>query len=128
MRELISVKKYYEVIEKSLQLLETIEEGLIYIQKQLEELRYEEGFTVLKDAMEAIVSIESAIHPMKDGLQENCLDVLAVAIKESMKKAINSYENGKELDLGEQIEKEILPSFMKWKEEVERVLNPYILS
>lgn len=128
MRELISVKKYYEVIEKSLQLLETIEEGLIYIQKQLEELRYEEGFTVLKDAMEAIASIENAIHPMKDGLPENSLDDLVAVVKENMDKAINSYEHGKELDLGDQIEKEIYPSFMKWKDEVERVLSPFILS
>jgi len=128
MRELISVKKYYEVIEKSLQLLETIEEGFVYIQNQLAELRYEEGFTVLKDAMEAIASIENAIHPMKDGLPENSLDDLVAVVKENMDKAINSYEQSKETELEEQIEKEILPSFMKWKEEVKRVLNPFILS
>lgn len=122
------MKKYYEVIEKTLQLLETIEEALIYIQKQLDELRYEEGFTVLKDAMEAISSIESAIDPMRDGLPENSLNALAAAIKENMDKAINSYEQGKEVNLVEQIENEVLPSFMSWKEEVERVLNPYMLS
>ncbi|MCQ1528612.1 hypothetical protein [Lutispora saccharofermentans] len=120
--------KYHEVIEKSLQLLETTEEGLIYIQKQLEELRYEEAFIVLKDVMEAIASIEDAIYPMKDRLPENDIDILAVSLRESMNKAISSYEQGKEADLKKQISGNILPSFKNWREEIKRIFVPYIVS
>lgn len=120
--------KYHEVIEKSLQLLETTEEGLIYIQKQLEELRYEEAFIVLKDVMEAIASIEDAIYPMKDRLPENDIDILAVSLRESMNKAISSYEQGKEADLKKQISENILPSFKNWREEIKRIFVPYIVS
>ena len=122
------MKKYHEVIERILQLLETIEEGFGYIKEQLEKLHYEEGLVVLKDAMEAIGSIESALHPIKVKLPENNLDALIVAIKCNMDNAINSYEQGKEVYLVEQIEKEILPSFLTWKEELQRALKPYVFS
>ena len=122
------MKKYYEVIERILQLLETIEEGFIYVKEQLEKLHYEEGFIVIKDAMEAIESIENALKPIKAKLPENDLDDFTAAIKHNMDNAINSYEQGKEVYLVEQIEKEILPSFLKWKEELERVLRPYVIS
>ena len=122
------MKKYHEVIERILQLLETIEEGFIYVREQLEKLHYEEGLVVLKDAMEAIGSIESALHPIKAKLPENNLDVLTLTIKRNMDNAINSYEQGKEVYLVEQIEKEILPSFLTWKEELQRALKPYVFS
>lgn len=122
------MEKYYEVIERILQLLETIEEGYIYIKEQLEKLHYEEGFIVLKDAMEAIESIENALQPIKDILPENSLDAFSAAIKNNMNKAINSYERGKEVYLAEQIEEEIYPTFMTWKKEVERILRPYVNS
>lgn len=122
------MKKYYEVIEKSLQLLETIEEGFIYTQKQLDELRYEEAFTVLKDVMEAVASIEDAMYPLKDKLPENNIDISAVPLRESMSKAISSYEQGKEADLKKQISENILPAFSNWREEIERIFGPYIVS
>jgi len=122
------MKKYHEVIERILQLLETIEEGFIYVKEQLEKLHYEEGFIVIKDAMEAIESIENALKPIKAKLPENNLDVLTLTIKRNMDNAINSYEQGKEVYLVEQIEKETLPSFLAWKEGLERVLNPYLFS
>ncbi len=120
--------KYHEVIEKSLQLLETTEEGLAYIQNQLEELRYEEAFIVLKDVMEAIASIEDAIYPMKDGLPENDIDILAASLRESMNKAVSSYEQGKEVDLEKQISENILTSFKNWREEIKRIFAPYVVS
>src|SRR5690606_37025433 len=122
------MKKYHEVIERILQLLETIEEGFIYVQEQLEKLHYEEGFIVIKDAMEAIESIENALKPIKAKLPENDLDDFTAAIKHNMDNAINSYEQGKEVYLVEQIEKEILPSFLTWKEELQRALKPYVFS
>ena len=122
------MKKYHEVIERILQLLETIEEGFIYVKEQLEKLHYEEGFIVIKDAMEAIESIENALKPIKAKLPENDLDDFTAAIKHNMDNAINSYEQGKEVYLVEQIEKEILPSFLAWKEELQRALKPYVFS
>lgn len=122
------MEKYKEVIERILQLLETMEEGYIYIKNQLEKLYYEEGIIVLNDAMDAVNSIENALYPIKAELPEKNLDAYTEAIKHSMDNAINSYEQGKEVYLTEQIEKEILPSFLAWKEELERVLRPYVNS
>lgn len=122
------MEKYYEVIERTLQLLETIEEGFDYIQNQVAELRYEEAFTILQDIMEGIDSIERAIYPMKDGLVENNIDILAVSVRESMNKTVSIYEQSKEVDLENQMAKEIFPAFRSWKEEIERVLMPYVVS
>jgi len=122
------MEKYHEVIERILQLLETMEEGYMYIKDQLEKLCYEESFIVLNDAMGAVNSIENALYPIKAELPENSLDAFIAAIKHNMNNAINSYEQGKEVYLTEQIEKEVLPSFLAWKKELERVLRPYVIS
>ncbi|SNS48924.1 hypothetical protein SAMN05446037_101165 [Anaerovirgula multivorans] len=122
------MNKYYEVIQQILPLLDTIKEGILHIQNQLVELRYEEALTLLQDAMKGIASIDSVMQPIYDELPENNIDTLFVVVKESMNKAVDSYEQGSESNLENQIEKEVLPSFKAWKEEMEKVLKPYVVS
>ncbi|AOT70019.1 hypothetical protein [Geosporobacter ferrireducens] len=125
---MIHIKKYYDVIEKCLGLLNTIEEGFEYIQNQIKELRYENAFIVLQDIAEGISSIENAIMPMEDKLPNNNVGERTIEVKENIHKAMNSYKQEKQSQLEEQIKQEIYPAFIGWKEEVERILRPYLLA
>lgn len=120
------MKKYYEVIRQILPLLETIEEAILHIQKQLKELRYEEALDLLEDSTIGIASIEKAMQPMMPELQENNIASLIARLKEKIDNAVNIYEKKKEENLQKQIEGEILPAFTEWKEEMDRLLKPYI--
>jgi len=120
--------KYREVIERILELLDTMKAGLDYIQLKLSELKYEEALIVIKDIVDALDSIYNSIQPMESQLPENNLVAFTASIKYNLDNVIKSYEQGKEAYVAEQIEKGILPSFLVWKGELERVLRPYIIS
>jgi len=120
--------RYREVIERILELLDTMKEGLDYVQVQLTELKYEEALVVIKDIVDALDSIYNSIQPMESQLPENNLVAFTASIKYNLDNVIKSYEQGKEAYVSEQIEKGIVPSFLVWKKEIERVLRPYVIS
>ncbi|MDF2802269.1 MAG: hypothetical protein K0S61_2172 [Anaerocolumna sp.] len=123
-----TIKKHYQVIENILELLNTIEEGILYAQSQIAELLYEEAFTILQDTMEGISCIESALEPMKSELIDNNIDILFIDLKEKVGKVVDSKAQEQQSDLEGQISKEIFPIFLRWKEEMEKTLKPYIVS
>lgn len=118
----------FEVIYNIFPLLDTMEEGILHLKKQTFELRYEEAFVSLQDLVEAMGIIENVIYPMQDKLPKNNINLLLDKLKENINKAINSYEYGKEVMLEGQLENQIYPVFINWKEEIEMILKPYILS
>ena len=122
------IKKFLEVIHNIFPLLNTIEEGLNHIKQQLFELRYEEALGLLEDVVLGISSIEDAIQPMMPELEENKIEILSVTLKESISKILETYKDGKEIDLATQVEEGVLIAFQYWKEEIERVLRPYVVS
>ena len=122
------IYKYIEVIQQILPLLNTIEEGILHTKHQLAELRYEQALVMFQDVMEGIASIENAIYPMKNELPKNDIESLFIALKEGINNAISSYEHSKETNIENQISEEVLPAFLTWKQEMEKVLKPYAVS
>ncbi len=125
---MLKIKNFLEVIHNIFPLLNTIEEGLNHIKQQLFELRYEEALGLLEDVVLGISSIEDAIQPMMPELEENKIEILSVTLKESISKILETYKDGKEIDLATQVEEGVLIAFQYWKEEIERVLRPYVVS
>lgn len=122
------MEKYIEVILNLLPLLDTIGEGILYSKKQIQELRYEEAKELLEDMVTGIVSIEDAIQPMLQYLPQNKIVALETKLKDDISKVVSSYENGKEVGLNKFIEERLLVDFNSWKEELERILRPYVVS
>ncbi|TYQ15022.1 UNVERIFIED_CONTAM: hypothetical protein Cloal_1423 [Acetivibrio alkalicellulosi] len=112
-----------EVVKHIFPLLDTMEKGIIHIQKQLSELRYEEAFTVLEDTMHGIACIEKVLEGMKGELPKSHIDQLTAKIKECMSIAVSNYENKKEVELQKHINSEMLPVFTDWKDEIEKSLS-----
>jgi hypothetical protein len=92
------------------------------------ELRYEEAFVVLQDVAQGIECIESAMEPFISEVVHNNIDTLRINIKEKLGKIIDSNEQERYINSKIQISEEILPTFIDWKEEIEKVLKPYIVS
>jgi len=125
---LIIIEKYREVIERILELLDTMEEGLDFIQNQLSELKYEEALVVLNDVIDAVFSIDSSIQPMEKMLPQNDINELSLLFRESLNKAVERYNQNNEVNIDGLLQKEIIPQFKRWREEVEKVLRHYIVS
>ena len=105
-----------------------MEEGIIHLQKQMQELRYEEALGLLEDVMMGMASIEDAIQPMMSELVENNIEITGATLKENISRAVNIYKGGKEAELEKQVEEGILVAFKKWKQEIVQVLRPYVVS
>jgi len=105
-----------------------MEEGLEFIQIGLSELKYEEAQIVLKDVIDAVHSIDSSIQPMQSGLPQNNISTLSSLLKKSLDKALERFDQNNELNINSLLENETYPAFKSWREEIEKVLRPYILS
>lgn len=121
------MNKHIEVIHNILALLPTIEEGINHIKVQISELRYEEALGLLEDLMLGIASIEQSLEPITE-IPKKKIAHLTANLKDSILKIVENYEKGKKELIENQMESEVLPSFMNWKKELETTLKPYVLS
>lgn len=112
-----------EITNGITELMETLEEGLNHIKKQLAELRYEEALMLLADAMEGVAAIEKAIDEVKDELTDNKMDELLKELLGVMNQVLISYERKEELQVENQVMADVIAVFGKWREEVERVVR-----
>lgn len=121
------MNKHIEVIHNILPLLSTIEEGLNHIKVQMSELRFEEALGLLQDSMLGIASIEQSLEPISEIPKEK-ISYLTTDLKNSIVKIVENYEKGKQELIENQIEKDVIPAFLSWKQELENTLKPYTIS
>ncbi|MEW9124847.1 MAG: hypothetical protein AB2421_19200 [Thermotaleaceae bacterium] len=124
------MSKHIEVIYNILPLLSTIEEGLNHIKNQLSELRYEESFALIQDAMMGIASIESALQPMESQfkeLQDSDMIKKKQDLNQYMSTVVNLYENKKYKELEKKVNL-VLGAFIVWRESIEQIVRPQIIS
>lgn len=114
---------YVEIKDRIIELMETLAEGLLHIRKQLSELRYEEALILFSDAKDAINAITNTIDIIKTELPENKIDILVLEVLAAIDVVMDSYTQGEELSLDYKIAENLLPSFEKWRVEVERALR-----
>lgn len=117
-----------EVILSILELLETMEEGIEYIEEKLQNLDIESSTTVLQDTINAFSAIEAAVTPMVDQLEENEILEKTEELKGSFNRLVKEYEkdNGQEFTQINQLS--LKPVFENWKTEIELRLRPYVVS
>ena len=109
-------------------MLDSLEEGILYSKKQVQELKYEEAKETLEDITLGIISIKDAIQPILQHLSENDILELETKLLNNFNKIISSYKYRKEVELEKLIGEGLLITFNHWKEALEKALLPYIVS
>ncbi len=117
-----------EVISNILNLLDIMEEGLSYIKEKIMELNKEAAMTVLSDTLAAFSSIETAITPMLDELEENQILEKTEILREKLDIMVREYEKEDGQMFYEIIQFSLEPAFKGWKEEIELRIRPYVAS
>lgn len=120
--------KYLDVIRRTLQLSETILEGLTYIQANLDLGEFEKTKTMFTDVIEGIYQIQQSISAFLSELPANEIAALNGKLKNSLDGVVSAYEQKKAAQLKEKMEEELLPVFEQWQEELRRCLRPYLLN
>lgn len=122
------MEKYTEVIHKILELTETMQEGLDYIDRQLSDLKYEQACAVLADIVEAEERIQDSLKMMANELQDNCIEDCTNELRSILGKTMQYYENGEAAKMQDTVETCLIPVYRKWRDEIRRALEPYVLS
>lgn len=120
--------KYLDVIRKTLQLSETILEGLTYIQANLDLGEFEKTKTMFTDVIEGIYQIQQSLSAFLSELPANEIAALNGKLKNSLDGVVSAYEQKKAAQLKEKMEDDLLPVFEQWQEELKRCLRPYLLN
>ncbi|QGU00402.1 hypothetical protein SYNTR_1808 [Candidatus Syntrophocurvum alkaliphilum] len=122
------MEKYYEVIVRILELLETMDSGLEQVKLKTEEGKFEETLMMFNDLVVGYSSIESAMQPMLEKLPENNLENKSQKMRDSVDQMVATYENKEPAKGLELMKSSLLPAFQEWKKEIEKTIKPYILS
>ena len=117
-----------EVIKHTLDLLETMEEGMDYVKAKLGELNIEGTVTVLTDLITAFTEVEKSISPMMAELPENQILEKADKLRTDFDMMVKEYEASKGQKAYEIMQFTLEPSFKNWKQELENTLKPYTIS
>ncbi|WP_053955791.1 hypothetical protein [Inediibacterium massiliense] len=116
-----------EVIQKTLDLLETMEEGIVYVKEKLEQLNIEATITVMTDLITAFIEIEKSITPILEK-QDNKIKEATYKLRNALDTMVKEYETTKGQKSVEIMQLNIEPAFKNWKKELEKTLRPYIVS
>lgn len=117
-----------KIIIGILELLETMEEGLFYIKEKLAELNIEATTTVFEGFIDAFSSVETTIIPILDILEDNEIVEKTDELRKRIEVMVEEYGKKNGQKFYETIQLYLGPAFKSWKEEIELLLRPYVVS
>ncbi|MFA9558929.1 hypothetical protein ACERII_16585 [Evansella sp. AB-rgal1] len=120
------MEKYIEVMKQSLELTETMLQGLQHIQKLIGEGKHEQTIITFEDVLSAYSTIENSIKPIKDKLE--CEQQTSTNLNHILELVVNRYEEKDYYKVQEVMQFTLIPQVKKWKEELENTFHPYIVS
>lgn len=116
-----------ELVFSTLDLVETMDQGINFMEIKVERLDIEATVPMLRDILDAFYTVESVVDPMIDGLEENEIREKTEELKSSFEELVEEYE-GDGQRIYRILDSHLKPEFKDWKEEIELRLRPYIVS
>lgn len=122
------MEKQIGIMKQSLELSETILEGLQHIQKLLGEGKFEQTIYLYEDVLLAFSAIEKSVEPLKDELNSETFNSATTNLKYIMELVVDHYEEKNYAKVQEVMQFTLVPQFKKVKQELELAFKPYLQS
>jgi len=122
------MEKYLEIIRRTIELSETCLEGLEHIKGKLKEGQFTETIPLMNDSVIAFSQMEKSLQLIFSTLDSNYLESLTHSLQTAFDHTVTVYELGQLGKALEIFQFTLLPSFKKWKNEIEVVFHPYLVS
>ncbi len=122
---MIIVEKYVDVMKQSVELSDTLLEGLQHIQKLLGEGNAEQTIYMFEDVLLAYSTIEGSIEPIKEELKNEELTTSAIKLKQTLELVVSNYEAKDYNKVQEVIQFTLVPQVKKWKQQLQGAFQPY---
>lgn len=121
------MNQYTEVIKQLLALIETMEEGIIYIDNQIRDGAHENTLRIAEDVLSAFSAVEDSLQRMAHQINISAVQKYHSELLEAFGQLVAMYEEEK-WDLAEPtIQAVLLPRYLAWKKQIEEMLSPYIM-
>lgn len=122
------MNKYIEVIYNMLPLLDTMEEGIEHLGKQLSELRHEEAFGMIQDIMFGIASVENSLVPIVEEIGDKGIEKTSLELSRKLARVVSGYRDGNSIETERRVKEELKPAFKEWKTAIESSLKVFTVS
>ncbi|WP_353893741.1 hypothetical protein PRVXH_000502 [Proteinivorax hydrogeniformans] len=123
----MNIENYEEVLKQVFDLSGTLQEALVSVNVMLEDGQIQDAVTVTDDIKAALESIDDSLEPVLEELQARNLSNITTELKEQVTKAKVDLAMDNSDKLKEDLKNEIFPKYIVWKEEVDKVLKPYVM-
>jgi hypothetical protein len=117
----------YEILKRLLELVDTCEEGLIHINKQLSEGKFEQSLEMVVNVFYSIVQVEKFIRKIQKSIPENLIGKEFKQVCMAMDNFTYAYELNKREDKFSILETELFPAFKVWKDTLNQTLGKYVI-
>ncbi|WP_416147303.1 hypothetical protein ACM26V_13855 [Salipaludibacillus sp. HK11] len=116
-------------MKQSLQLSETVLEGLTHVQKQLNETKYADAMQLMDDVIGGFASIENSASPVFADLKDTELVEAHIGkVRDSLERVVTSLEDHSYGIVQEILQFTLIPNVKKMKVEMEALFEPYLVS
>lgn len=122
------MKKYLDVIRRTLELADTCLQGLEHAKTCINEGRFEDGIIMLHDAVFGYYQMEKALVPVLANLPGTKMCPLSEALNNALNTVVSVQERGERAKALELMQFSVVPAYKKWHAELNRCLRPYVAS
>lgn len=119
------MERYYDVIKRSLELSETLEEGLIYVEEKLGEGQIEDTIDLIGDIIQGFITIQESIKLMETEFNLVQLNSLIETINKDFDLLADTYEKN-DIYRVNYVLPLLLNDYRIWKIELHRLLDKYV--
>lgn len=115
-------------MKQSIELSETILEGLQHIQKLLSEGKQEQTVFLFEDVLTAYATISRTVEPVLKELNNETVTTVQADFSKAADLVVSAYEQKYYPKVQEILQFNLVPQFKKLKEELEKAFSPYLVS
>lgn len=112
-----------ELFRQSVELCETMLEGLGHVLKRLDEGALDDTRNLLSDMIDGFLSVERALQAVTAELPENNIARLGENVEVNFERLVESYKNNDVNDAVIVMKQNVIPGFIQWKKELEVVYS-----
>jgi hypothetical protein len=122
------MEKYRDVMEQSVELVNTMVEGTGHLQLLLNEGRFEQGIILFEDIMKAYAAIERSITPVVEEVEGEAISAQLGKVRESLELVLTHFEKKEFGRVKEVVQFNLLPQLKKVEAECSTAFSKYLVS
>lgn len=117
----------FEIIRRSIELLDTMAEAVDYMATREQEVAYEASVDFFKEFVDGIGQLEDSLDPVLHEMLDSELNDAAYALAQAVETVAGAYQAENMYNAKEATRDMLLPSFGRWRVALQRLLRPMVM-